>query len=590
MSDRKRPGGRSRRARRADQRTASIYARYSSDQQSETSIDDQVFSCRRYADDHGFRVLPDRIYSDVAVSGAQRDRDGLSAMMAAAELGVYKAVLVYDFSRVARDLHHLLGIAKRLRSLDIGIWSVTDGINTLDDATILHFQIQGAFAEHQLNDLRKRTKRGQLGQKRRGGFVGEVVFGFESFRQTAPSIAPAPGAGNGLTLMRPNPKEVPVVHRIYGEFADGAPMTAIARDLNRDCIAGRYTTSKGWTASTIGRMLSNEKYIGRWIWNKTRGVRDPDTGKRRDVDNAESEWCVVENESLRIIDQGLWERVQRRRGEIRATYKAGQNRRGYSDIQGRRVEVYPTHLLSGSMHCDDCGGAIALVSGKPPGYYGCIAQQRAACDNRVLVQRPVAEKVIFRELLRQLREPDVFARILQAAEKEARRLFKEVPARLRVARRELKEALKSQGEYLRFIREGYQSKAVAHKLAEIESTVERLQKEVSEIERASKAVFKAPSVEWLSERLGKLRSVLDQRVGKSALLFRRLAGPIKLVPVRPATGRPYYTAHMSLNTLALLDDPDTDDDPDSGSKSLHWWTWFGSNFSFHSLKTRHRAP
>ena len=255
---------------RTQQRTAATYSRFSSDHQSDTSIADQEFAQRRYAKDHDFLILEDHMYSDSGVSGALRDRDGLSALMAAAAQGAFDAVLVYDFSRLGRDLHHLLGFVKRLAALDIGVWSVIDGINTLDPTTILHFQIQGAFAEHQLNELSIRTKRGQLGQRRRNSFVGEVIFGFESFRSTVSSVDSASTAGHGLVLMRPKPEQALVVQDVFRKFADGMSMAGIAKALNRDGIPGRYKTSKGWVDSTIKHMLANEKYIGIWIWNRKR--------------------------------------------------------------------------------------------------------------------------------------------------------------------------------------------------------------------------------------------------------------------------------------------------------------------------------
>ena len=556
---------------------AAVYTRFSSDNQSDTSLADQAFACERWAKDKGFLIIPDHTYSDAAVSGMLRNREGLSALMAAGQQRCFRAVLVYDLSRLSRNLSHLLDIVARLRFLSIAVWSVTDGINTLDDEAILNYQIRGAFNEHYINELRKKTHRGQLGQKRRGYFVGEVVFGYKSYQDETPCVGSGGGPRSAGVLMRVNPDEASVVLRIFEDFADGKPLTAIARALNQEGVPGRYKSSEGWTASTLGRTLDNTKYIGEWVWNKMRGVRDPDTGCRHAVLNPESEWVVVKDEALRIIPKRLWTRVRCRRKEIRLRYEAGENRRGYSAAQGRRVDVYPTHLLSGTMQCASCGGAIGIVGGKRPGYYGCIAKMRSACDNSVLVQRPVAEKIILGALSRQLRDPKAFARILRSAEKEARRLFREVPDALRLKRRELKGAVSKQKQYLRFISEGYQSKTVVDALAEVEPQVDRLRHDVAELERASKASFRAPSVAWVSQRLGKIRSVLEQRVARSAILFRRLAGPIKLVPVRPPTGRRYYMAHMSLDTLALLDDPESDADSDSGSKPLHWWRRRESN-------------
>ncbi len=141
-------------------RTAAVYARYSSENQSATSIDDQVSSCRRYAERNGLHVPAAHIYTDSAVSGARRNRQGWSALRSAAERRLFEVVLVDDLSRVSRDLAFLLGDVARLRYLDVEIVSVADGINTLDAEQLMGLQVRGVFNEHLLRDLRKKTHRG----------------------------------------------------------------------------------------------------------------------------------------------------------------------------------------------------------------------------------------------------------------------------------------------------------------------------------------------------------------------------------------------------------------------------------------------
>ena len=80
-----------------------VYARYSSENQRPESIEDQIGACRRLASQRGFSVLEDHIYADQAQSGARRDRQGLSALVAAAQNGQFDVVLVDDLSRLARD-------------------------------------------------------------------------------------------------------------------------------------------------------------------------------------------------------------------------------------------------------------------------------------------------------------------------------------------------------------------------------------------------------------------------------------------------------------------------------------------------------
>ena len=558
-------------------RNAGIYARYSSDNQKATSIDDQVLACFRFAKNRGdIVVLRDHIYEDRAQSGARRDRDGLSALIDAAQNRVFDLVLVDDLSRLSRDLAFMLDLVRQFRFLDVGIVSVADGIDTLDDQTIFQMQIKGVFAEYQLRDLQQKTLRGQHGRKENGFFVGEATFGYSS-EPAGPLSKDKQGklrpAGY---LKRINPVEEPVVRRIFRDFADGHAASRIVRDLNDEGVPGSIRSCGGWSVSTVTRMLDNTKYIGTWVWNKTRNLRDGE-GRRHRVAKPESEWVVTEDPALRIVDQKLWDAVRRRREEVRSTWPGGSGRRGFSSDQRARVDPFPPHLLSSAMVCACCDSKVGLVSGKGSGYYGCFAAYRRACDNRVLVPRRLAEDIILRSVCKRLLEPKPLLHVLQRVEEEAQRLYPEIPAALRLKTDDLKAKRKSQANYVAFVAQGEGTKAVAEALAELEPQIELLERQVAGLRRASNKVIRAPSQRWLRARLSSFRSVLELRTHKSAALLRRLLCPIRLEPVKPAVGRPYYVARTALDVLVLLDDPESEDSSDSGAKSLRWWRRGDSN-------------
>ena len=73
--------------------------------------------------------------------------------------------------------------------------------------------------------------------------------------------------------------------------------------------------------------------------------------------------------------------------------------------RGSRQAHFPTHLLAGSMVCGSCGATIAQVSGKSGGYYGCLAATKGACDNKTLVRRTLAKKVILEAIQEQIADP-----------------------------------------------------------------------------------------------------------------------------------------------------------------------------------------
>jgi site-specific DNA recombinase len=155
--------------------------------------------------------------------------------------------------------------------------------------------------------------------------------------------------------MEIEPKEAAIVLRIFTSYADGMPLTKIVKTLNEENVPGAIRTAKGWSPATISRILDNEKYAGRWIWNKTESRRDPRTGRRRRFDKPESEWVVHEDEQLRIVPKPLCEAVRQRRKEMHRTWPGGDGNRGFSKGQGSRQAHFPPHLLAGSMVCGSCG-------------------------------------------------------------------------------------------------------------------------------------------------------------------------------------------------------------------------------------------
>ena len=90
-------------------------------------------------------------------------------------------------------------------------------------------------------------------------------------------------------------------------------------------------------------------------------------------------------------------------------------------------------------------------------------------------------------------------------------------------------------------------------------------------------VIWAPPREWLVERIETLQTVLERRTERSALLLRKLLGPIRMEPVTPDIGRPYYRAVSNLDGLAIVEnDPDSPDSEPS-STALRWWRRRESN-------------
>ena len=549
---------------------AAIYARYSSENQRPESIDDQISACRRLAAERGYVVDDALIFSDVAASGARKDRVGLAKMMEAGEAKRFDALLVDDLSRLARNTLLMLSVLEELRFSGVRVVSVADGLDTQDEEATVGIQVRGIFNELQLTDLRKKTLRGQMGQKQRGFIVGEATFGYRSVPVGTVRMdkkgRPRP-EGYRMVI---DPREAPVVLQVFRDFADGRSESWIVRRLNEQSISGRRR-SKGWSPATVHRMLRCEKYIGRWIWNRTQTRRDPKTGRRRQFPKPEAEWFVSTDESLRIVPSTLWDQVQGRLREVRKAWPGGKGRRGFQDQVAGRLANYPRELLSGSMICGVCGGAVTRVSGKSGGYYGCLGAARRKCENRLLVRRSLTERIILAAVREKLASAENLGYVLKRVKDEVTKASSEAPETIRLKQADLEGEERRVANFVEFIGEGRGSRALADALMASERRRDELRAELELLGRGQEAVSSLPPLVWIQERVAVLQAILERRTERSALLLRALLGKIRLEPVKPDFGRPYYRAISNLQVLALLDVGPTPEDPEPGSTSLQWW-------------------
>ena len=552
---------------------AAIYARYSSENQRPESIQDQVAACRRLAGQRGFTIVEDHVYFDQAQSGARKDRPGLAALLSAAERGQFQVVLVDDLSRLARDNYLMLSVLAELHFAGVRVVSVADGLDSHDEEATLGIQIRGIFNELQLRDLKNKTLRGQIGQKQRGFSVGERTYGYRSVAVGATRLDKKGRLRPEGYKMEIDPRETAMVLRIFRAYADGLSVIRIVRLLNEENVPGRIRSRKGWSPATVSRMLDNEKYIGRWVWNKTEQRRDPRTGRRRCFPKPASEWVIQEDESLRIVPQELWEQVRSRRKEVRRSWPGGIGQRGFSAQQGGRERCFPTHLLSGAMVCGKCGATIAEVSGKGGGYYGCIGATKGACDNKLLVRRSLVEKIILDMVQEQLTDPQHIEYVLRRVAAEVGKLYTHVPESIRLKETELTAEQRRLANFVDFIGEGRGSRTLAQALFDSERKVGALKEELESLHRCRGKVFQVPPIEWIQERLTKLKEILERNSDRSGPLLRKLLGPLRLEPKCGGdTDRPFYKATTSLNTLALLDPLMEREGRDGCSKSEQRWT------------------
>lgn len=137
---------------------AVIYARYSSFGQREESIEGQLKICREYAESNGYAVLEE--YIDRAKSATNDNRSDFQRMVADAELGLFSAVLVYQFDRFARNRQDSVLYKAKLKGCGVRVVSARESISEDPSGALLEGLLE-AMAQFFSDDLAQKIRRGQ---------------------------------------------------------------------------------------------------------------------------------------------------------------------------------------------------------------------------------------------------------------------------------------------------------------------------------------------------------------------------------------------------------------------------------------------
>lgn len=486
---------------------AAVYARYSSSLQRPTSIEDQLALCRQAAPRFGLNLLDEHIYTDVERSGATTHRPGYQQLLEAARRGAFRAIVVEAQDRLWRDQGELHGALKRLRFLGIRVFSVETGTDLTETAGHLLASFKGVMDEHYLESLREKTRRGMLGQVRRGMSPGGHPYGYRS----EPT-----GMGSRRVVA---PEKALMVVRIFELYAAGHSPKEIVKQLNREGIKPPFwregKPNRGWTPSTINGqrslalgILNNPIYIGQQVWNRVRKVTEPDTGRRVWRRQPKAEWVTASLPELRIVSDELWQAVQARREALGHRWSRGC--------------APPRYLLSGLLVCGACGAAYSIVGGS--GKYGCTGHYyRGVCGNKVLVKRAVLEEWIIGLVRDRLLSPDQLALLVARVEEGWRRRATAPPdpGPLRAAEAEV-------GRLLEAVRLGRGE--IPELVKMIEETKARVDFLRRERDRSREPVDLRLLPDLARRYVEKLGVLVQTDVARAREMLRRVLEPIRIEP------------------------------------------------------------
>lgn len=237
---------------------AAIYVRVSTEEQAnpeKTSLASQQERCRAYCQAMEWEVV--ELYEDPGISGTLEPalRPALSRLLGDAAEGRFKRIVFLKIDRLARNLRKLLNLSHELDGSGVGLVSVEEQFDTSTASGRLYFNLLGAFAEFEAEQIKERMTSGRRAAvSQKGKYLSsKAPYGY--FRE------------NGH--IKKDNQEAKVVRQIYRLAMAGTGLKTIAETLNKQGVPPPNADAKSekrraewWWHTTVHKILKARRYIG----------------------------------------------------------------------------------------------------------------------------------------------------------------------------------------------------------------------------------------------------------------------------------------------------------------------------------------
>ena len=329
-------------------KTAVIYARYSSDNQTEQSIEGQLRVCEQYAKNNDILIL--NTYIDRAMTGTNDNRPDFQQMIKDSEKKDFKHIIVYKLDRFSRNKYETAKYKKILKDNGVKLLSAMENIPDTPEGIILESLLEG-MAEYYSAELAQKVKRGMNETRLKGNFTGgNIIYGYK--------------VENHKVLI--DEEKAEVVRFIYEQYSLGTYVKDIIAELTSKRI---YNRGKPFAKNTIYNILKNEKYSGIYRFKDE----------------------VFDNMYPAIVPTETYNKVRR---------KIDLNKYG-----SRSVDV--VYLLRHKLKCGYCGMPISAECGTAKDgskrhYYKCLGRKRNNGCTKSSVRKETFETFVLDNVLKVL--------------------------------------------------------------------------------------------------------------------------------------------------------------------------------------------
>lgn len=409
---------------------AAIYARFSSHNQREESIEGQVRACKRFAKEHGMTIV--EIYADRGLSGLHADnRPEFQRMIQDSDHHRFEALIMWNLDRFSRDKYDTAVYKTRLKKNGVSLYYSDQSIPDTPEGIILESLLEG-FAQYYSANLARNAKRGLQENARKCLWNGGCVpLGYLIDEHQRFVLEPIGAA---------------CVRMIFELYASGQSIKSIVCTLNEK----GYKTVKGnrFRLGSIQGILRNRKYIGEY----------------------HASGITVPNGIPAIVDVQLFNDVQARLGVV-ASAKAHNK----ADIP---------YLLTTKVFCGHCGSPMIGESGTGKGgatyrYYKCSCRKnrKGTCDKKTEPKDWLEENVV-RQTVKNVLRPEVIKEISEncAAALKADASDESLVQALKAQLAETDKALRN---LLKAIEAGIISSTTRERMAELESQKSELEAQIA---------------------------------------------------------------------------------------------------------------
>lgn len=355
-------------------------------------------------------------------------------MITACKRGHIDLIITKSLSRFARNTVDCLETVRLLKANGIGVYFEKENINTLTESSEFLITLFSGFAQAESESLSKNVAWG----KAKSAEAGKVTFQYKKM------LGYRKGADGQPEIV---PEEAEVIKRIYHRYLDGCTLGQIKRELDEDNVP----TAQGvefWSPAIIHNILTNEKYIGDALLQKTY-VTDC-ISKKVKKNQGERAMYYVENNHLAIISREMFDQVRnemtRRSSKRKVLQKSGKTELG--KYSGK-------YALTELLVCGECGSPYKRVTwarnGKKRIVWRCVSRLEFGtqyCHNSPTLDESKLHSAILASMnefavIRQEGCPDVLAMA-----EEAKQALSQAGAKLLELKKHMETVSREQSDLL----------------------------------------------------------------------------------------------------------------------------------------------